>query len=293
MLEHIRRTLDSAELGDEVRRVLLGQRLGLDPMRTPDQYLSMLEIYQETNLEEYINANSWERANDTAMKVTAATIQVAKDELSREKARIAPALSDLERARKAKIATATAGINAKYKARAEELSRGVKALEEKKRKAEKGYIQLKEEGKKFHQDIEQYEKQDQFYTHLMEQLKILKAVGDGIEEHGNEHAFIIDAGFSLEQLVIAGFGKIYTTLEEMEVNPFLEQVADVQVQINNMHPELLKVSSIKEKRASSLLALICDKKEKRIGYTLLLGREMMEFVRPFLREKRIPMSVMY
>jgi hypothetical protein len=79
----------------------------------------------------------------------------------------------------------------------------------------------------------------------------------------------------------------------MEENPFLEEVADVLVRVNNMYPDLLKTRTKMDKRASALMALIFDKKEKRSGYTILLSREMMEYITPFLREKHIPMSVVY
>ena len=293
MTEHIRRTLDSSELGDEVSRVILGQRLGLDPMKTPDQYMMLVDLHLNQNTREYVDADSWAKANESAMEITEASIRLTKKSISEEKARIAPDLSDLEKARKAKIEKAITGINAKYNERVEALKKGVYALEEKKRTAENGMVQLKEKGREFRQAADKCEKRDQYYTRLMEQLKIRKATSEGIDVDGSEHAFIIDAGFSLEMLATAGFGKVYTTQEEMEENPFLKEVADVQVRVNNMYPDLLKTRTKMDKRASSLMALICDKKEKRSGYTILLSREMLEYITPFLREKHIPMSVVY
>lgn len=290
MLEHIRRTLDSAELGDEVRRVLLGQRLGLDPMRTPDQYMALVDLHLTKNVKEFVDSNSWAEANESAMKITEASIRLTKKSIAEEKARIAPDLSDLEKARKAKIEKAITGINAKYNERVEALKKGVYALEEKKRTAENGLSQLQEKGKEYRQAVDRCEKLDEYYTRLMGQLKLRKAADNGGEEYGSDHAFIIDAGFSLEMLATAGFGRIYTTLEEMEENPFLKEVADVQVRVNNTY---LKTRTKMDKRASSLMALICDKKEKRSGYTILLSSEMMEYINPFLKEKHIPMSVMY
>ena len=293
MTEHIRRTLDSSAVADEVLRVVLGQRLGLDPMKTPDQYMMLIDLHQNQNMREYGDADSWAKANKTAMQITAATIKVEKENIAREKARIAPDLDKLEKARKDKIAKAIAGINAKYNQRVETVKKEVYALEEKKRNAENGLAKLEEKGKEFRQAVDRCEKADEYYTRLMGQLKIRKAASDGNEGYGSDHAFIIDAGFSLEMLVTAGFGKIYTTQEEMEHNPFLKEVADVQVKVNNLYPDLLKTRTEMDKRASSLMALICDKKEKRSGYTILLSREMMEYITPFLREKRIPMSVVY
>lgn len=293
MTEHIRRTLDSSELGDEVSRVILGQRLGLDPMKTPDQYMMLVDLHLNQNTREYVDADSWAKASESAMEITKASIRLTKESIAEEKARIAPDLNMLERARKDKIAKAIAGINAKYDKRVETLKKEVYALEEKKRTAENGLSQLQEKGKEYRQAVDRCEKLDEYYTRLMGQLKIRKATSEGIDVDGSEHAFIIDAGFSLEMLATAGFGKVYTTQEEMEENPFLKEVADVQVRVNNMYPDLLKTRTKMDKRASSLMALICDKKEKRSGYTILLSREMLEYITPFLREKHIPMSVVY
>lgn len=293
MLEHIRRTLDSAELGYEVSRVILGQRLGLDPMKTPDQYMALVDFHQTKNVEKFVDANSWAQANESAMEITEASIRLTKKSIAEEKARIAPDLSNLEKARKAKIAKAIAGINAKYDERVKTLKKEVYALEEKKRTAENGMVQLKEKGREFRQAADKCEKRDQYFTRLMEQLKIRKATSEGIDVDGSEHAFIIDAGFSLEMLATAGFGRIYTTQEEMGINPFLEEVADVQVRVNHIYPKSVKAVTPMDIRASALVGLICEKKDKGAGYTILLSREMRKFVEPYLKEKRIPMSVMY
>ena len=293
MTEHIRRTLDSSELGDEVSRVILGQRLGLDPMKTPDQYMMLVDLHLNQNLREYVDADSWAKASESAMEITKASIRLTKESIAEEKARIAPDLNMLERARKDKIAKAIAGINAKYDKRVETLKKEVYALEEKKRTAENGLSQLQEKGKEYRQAVDRCEKLDEYYTRLMGQLKIRKAADNGDEEYGSDHAFIIDAGFSLEMLATAGFGKIYTTQEEMGINPFLEEVADVQVRVNHIYPKSVKAVTPMDIRASALVGLICEKKDKGAGYTILLSREMRIFVEPYLKEKRIPMSVVY
>ena len=230
--------------------------------------ISEIEYFQWEDRIEEIKA-SMEACNNL--------ITLRNSQISAEKQRIDPLLEQAAQKRDNAIAAA----NRQYEADVMSIKKSLTQLEEMTAESQNEYNSLSDHMKWLGTTSNNLAAKIDQYDLFIKQLS------------GEKVQIIIDASFTPKMLVEAGFNVIITTSEEVKLNPYLKQVADIVFDPSSKTFPIWELPTKDRKkivRADAIAAITLVNYHLGKSYKLLLGPQMKKELGKFFKEKRIPWS---
>ena len=277
ILDRIRNIADILGESDSMIKVLLGDRFKLGAQLKPEVHLGFLRGITEISEIEYFQ---WEeRIEEIKASMVACNqlITLRNSQISAERQRIDPLLEQAAQKRDNAIAAA----NKQYEADVMNIKKYLDQLEEMTAESQNEYNSLSDHMKWLETTSDNLAAKINQYDLYIKQLS------------GEKAQIIIDASFTPKMLVEAGFNVIITTSEEIKINPYLKQVADI---VFNPSSEAFPIWELPTKdrkkvaRADAIAAITLANYHLGKSYKLLLGPQMKKELGKFFKEKKIPWS---